>query len=104
MAHLLCWWEAAWVETLPTEAGDDTHRLSPSTFSQPGQASVLAMGFLLGVELCVLVGFVAYGWGPEGYRSWQRRKRRSRRRVGNVRPEAAFVVARQRAASRNPRS
>jgi len=104
MAHLLCWWEPAWVETLPTGAGDDTHRLSPTTFSQAEQESVFGMGFLLGLELCALVGFVVYGWGPEGYRTWQRRKRRSRRRVGSVGPEAAFVVARQRAASRHPRS
>ena len=104
MAHLLCWWEPAWVETVPTEAGDDTHRLTPTTFFQPGQGSVLRMGFLLGVELCALVGFVVYGWGPEGYRTWQRRKRRSRRGVGTVGPGAAFAVARQRATSRHPRS
>ncbi len=35
------------------------------------------MELLLGVELCVLTGFVAYGWGPEGYRTLQRRKRRT---------------------------
>ena len=75
-----------------------------STFSQPEHERVPGMELLLGVELCVLTGFVAYGWGPEGYRTLQRRKRRRRSRVGGVGPQAAFVMAERREPSRGPRA
>jgi hypothetical protein len=53
----------------------------PSMFSQPAPVRILGMEVLLGVELCVLTAFVLYGWGPEGYRTWRRRKQRRRSRV-----------------------
>lgn len=75
-----------------------------STFSQPEHERVLGMELLLGVELCVLTGFVAYGWGPEGYRTLQRRKRRRRSRVSGVGPQAAYAMAERRDPSRGPRA
>ena len=60
----------------------------PSMFSQAERGRIQGMEVLLGVELCMLTGFVIYGWGPEGYRTLQRRKRRRRSRGSGVRPSA----------------
>ena len=73
-------------------------------FSQPEHGRVQGMEVLLGVELCTLTGFVIYGWGPEGYRTLQRRKRRRRSRGSGVGPQPAYVMAEQRAPSRGPRA